>query len=224
MSRKEKREKRKKIVINLCILLAIFIVSVWIGLQYYWESSIMANTEQDASLIYESENVEDNTSENGKNNNSNSENNIQNSSSNNKSLDEKILSEYKGYNVSAKLEIPEIDLETYVLSTYSTQALNVSVTKFWGAEPNEEGNFCVAGHNFKKSNMFRNLKNLSIGDVIFVSDNDHGKVEYKIYDIYKVEPDDVSCLSQDTNGKREVTLITCTNDSKDRIIVKALEN
>ena len=47
--------------------------------------------------------------------------------------------------------------------------------------------------------------------------------EDKIYNLYKVLPQDVSCLSQDTQGKRETTLITCTNDSKQRIIVKAKE-
>lgn len=71
--------------------------------------------------------------------------------------------------------------------------------------------------------MFRNLKNLKIGDTFTISDNDIGKIEYKIYDIYRVKPEDVSCLSQDTNNKKEVTLITCTSNSKERIIVKARE-
>ena len=123
----------------------------------------------------------------------------------------------------AKLEIPNINLETYILKTYSTSALNISVTKFWGANPNTTGNFCVAGHNFKNKNMFHNLKNLNVGNHIFVIDNNIGKVEYEIFDIYKVVPEDVSCLAQNTNGKKEVTLITCTNDSLERIIVKARE-
>ncbi len=136
---------------------------------------------------------------------------------------EEIIKEYRGYDVLAKLEIPAIELETYILKNYSTQALNISVTKFWGANPNEIGNFCVAGHNFKNNNMFRNLKKLQIGNRFTISDNNIGKVEYEIYDIYTVLPEDVKCLSQKTNGKREVTLITCTSDSKMRIIVKARE-
>lgn len=136
---------------------------------------------------------------------------------------ESIIQEFRGYLVSAKLEIPAISLTTYVLKNYSVQALNVSVAKFWGANPNQIGNFCIAGHNFKNKLMFRNLKNLNLGDRLFISDNDVGKVEYKIYDLYKVLPNNVSCLAQETNGKREVTLITCTNDSKERIIVKGRE-
>lgn len=38
-----------------------------------------------------------------------------------------------------------------------------------------------------------------------------------------VEPNDKSCTSQWTDGKREVTLITCTNDSSLRVVVKARE-
>lgn len=136
---------------------------------------------------------------------------------------EEIINEYKGYNVIAKLEIPDIKLETYVLENFSVNALNISVTKFWGPNPNEVGNCCIAGHNFKNKNMFHNLKKLKSGDIFFLSDRIVGKVEYEIYDLYTVSPKDVSCLVQETNGKKEVTLITCTNDSKKRIIVKAKE-
>lgn len=136
---------------------------------------------------------------------------------------EKVEEEYKGYTVAAKLEIPAINLKTYVLKNYSNHALNVSVTKFWGADANQKGNFCIAGHNFPNRNMFHRLKELTVGDTFTISDNLVGKVEYKIYDIYKVMPEEVTCLSQDTNGKKEVTLITCTSDSVKRIIVKAEE-
>lgn len=135
----------------------------------------------------------------------------------------KIEKTYKGYDVCAKLEIPAISLVTNVLKNYSTSALNISVTKFWGVDPNQIGNFCVAGHNFKNKNMFRNLKKLNVGDRLFVTDEKIGKVEYEIFNIYKVFPEDTSCLTSSITGEREVTLITCTTDSKQRIIVKAKE-
>ena len=67
------------------------------------------------------------------------------------------------------------------------------------------------------------MKKLEIGDTFYISDNKIGKVEYEVYELYRVTPEDVSCLSQETNERKEVTLITCTNDSKKRIIVKARE-
>lgn len=136
-------------------------------------------------------------------------------------LENEVPKEWKGYDVIAKLEIPTIQLETYILKNYSEQALQVSVVKFWGTDPNEIGNFCVVGHNFQNNNMFKNLYKLKIGDPLFISDNENGKIEYQVNDIYTVFPEQTKCLSQRTNGKIETTLITCTKDSKERIIVKA---
>lgn len=147
----------------------------------------------------------------------------ENITNNNSYPKEKIIEEYKGYDVCAKLEIPIIELETYVLKNYSVQALNISVTKFWGVNPNEIGNFCVAGHNFINKNMFRNLKKLNIGDEIILTDNNIGQVQYEVFDVYKVIPEDTSCLFPVTEGERELTLITCTSDSQKRIIIKAKE-
>lgn len=123
----------------------------------------------------------------------------------------------------AKLEIPKISLKTYVLANYSEKALKISVTKFWGVNPNEIGNFCIAGHNYIRKNMFHDLKELNLGDKLWITDKKMGDIEYEIFDIYKVNPEDVSCLEPETRKKREVTLITCTADSKKRIIVKAKE-
>ena len=129
----------------------------------------------------------------------------------------------EGYEIVASLEIPKIDLKTDVLAESSTEALLVSVSRFWGAKPNQVGNFCIAGHNYKRDNMFYRLKELKVGDEIILTDNIDTSITYVVYSITKVSPKDVSCLSQDTNGKREITLITCTTDSKKRIIVKARE-
>lgn len=149
------------------------------------------------------------------------ENMIQDTSIN--QTEESMLTTYKGYPVIAKLEIPKIDLETYVISEYSNQALGVSVTKFYGGNPNEVGNFCIAGHNYITKNMFHDLKNLSIGDTFTLIDTNHHEGFYKIYSVETVEPDETQCLSQKTDGRIEVTLITCTTDSSKRIIVKAVK-
>lgn len=134
---------------------------------------------------------------------------------------EVIETEFKGYKVSSKIYIPKINLETYVLEQYSTQALLTSVTKFYGANPNQIGNFCVAGHNYGPANMFQNLKKLNINDEIYLTDIEGNKMKYIIYDTYTVLPNDTKCLSQKTNGEIELTLITCTFNSEKRIIIKA---
>lgn len=132
--------------------------------------------------------------------------------------------EEEGYKVIAKLEIPKINLKTNVLEKCDDRSLLVSVGKFWGVNPNEIGNFCVAGHNYyKRTNMFYKVKQLKNNDKIYLTDTKNNCLEYEVYDISKVNPKDISCLSQETDGLREITLITCTIDSEKRIIVKAKE-
>ena len=43
---------------------------------------------------------------------------------------------------------------------------------------------------------------------------------YKVYDKYIVDATDMSCTSQETNGKIELTLITCDKDNTKRLVVK----
>lgn len=79
------------------------------------------------------------------------------------------------------------------------------------------------GHNYNKTTMFGNLKKLEINDTITLTNMYGQKVEYIVYDIYKVYPSEVECLSQETYGYKEVTLITCTTGAIKRLIVKATE-
>lgn len=210
--------KRRKII-NYILIVVILGIMIWIGLQEYRNINLEKSKINKPSM-YDVENV-------------NLTYDLDSESKQEVIIDEAIIKEYpkeniidkyKNYEVLAKLEIPNIKLETYVLKTCTDDSLNKSVAMFWGTNPNEIGNCCVAGHNApRNNNMFYNLKKLEIGNTLTISDNDIGKVQYEIYDIYNVLPEDVTCLSQETNGKREVTLITCTNDSSKRTIVKARE-
>lgn len=214
----------KKIIVNLFFILIFLGTGMFFIKEKNIENRILDNKLKESN--YKIENVSSNANVENKNinkENIGSTNNVENTNSEKRYEKENIIEEYKGYDVIAKLEIPKINLETYVLKTYSEEALNVSVVKFYGADPNKEGNFCVAGHNFKNNNMFKNLKKLEIGDNLFVIDKNGEKIEYEIYAVYKVLPENVECLSQETNGEKQITLITCTNDSKERIIIKARE-
>ncbi|MCI8654904.1 MAG: sortase [Clostridia bacterium] len=207
---KERKKKKRKIILNLiiCMILGIF---VWLCMEE--QEDLKIRKKEIINMEYKTDLISIQKNNNGENNTKNVKTYPK----------EEIIREYKGYEVAAKIQIPKIELETYILKNYSIKALKICVTKFWGADANKIGNFCVAGHNYKNKNMFQNLKELEIGDRFYISDNTVGKVEYEVYDIYIVEPEDISCLSQETNNKREVTLITCTNDTTKRIIVKARE-
>ena len=65
---------------------------------------------------------------------------------------------------------------------------------------------------------------MEIGDLFYIIDKEtNSKVYYKIYDKYTCNPDDLSCLEQNEDGKREVTLITCNPGGLTRLICKARE-
>ena len=70
----------------------------------------------------------------------------------------------------------------------------------------------------KGTEEFKTLRN---GDIIEITDTSGNTLRYSVYNKYEVIPEDLSCTSQLTNGRKEITLITCTNDSKMRVIVKA---
>lgn len=129
----------------------------------------------------------------------------------------------EGYEVIGKLEIPKISLTTYILSETNKNTLKVSVTKLCGPKVNGVGNLCIAGHNYNNNNMFKDLRMLEKEDKVYVTDIYNNKTIYVVYDIYKVFPKEVECLSQDTNGEREITLITCTKGAIKRLIIKAVE-
>lgn len=127
------------------------------------------------------------------------------------------------YNTESVLTYPKLGINYPVLSEESEALLKVSLCKYWGPSPNEVGNYCIVGHNYKSGKMFGKLSMASTGDEVQLKDLSGNVVTYSIYNIYIVEPTDVSCTSQLTNGKRELTLITCTNYGKQRLVIKARE-
>lgn len=83
------------------------------------------------------------------------------------------------------------------------------------------GNLVIVGHNYKNDQFFGNLEELEKGDTVFVLSSKGSAQMYKVYNTYIVDETDMSCTSQETNGKIELTLITCdNNDNKKRLVVK----
>ena len=126
------------------------------------------------------------------------------------------------YTIGA-INIPSINVNYPILSTYSDALLKIAPCKFHGPNPNEVGNLCIAGHNYRNSKFFSKVPKLEIGDEIEIKDLTGRTITYSVYDKFIVKPDELECTSQLTNGKREITLITCTDDNKKRHIIKARE-
>jgi LPXTG-site transpeptidase (sortase) family protein len=139
------------------------------------------------------------------------------------SSEQSVASDGTVYSTIGIINIPSINVYYPILSTTTTALLKISPCKFWGANPNEVGNLCIVGHNYRNSKFFSKIQTLENGSEIEITDLSGKTLTYSVYDKYVVDPDDVKCTSQATNGKREVTLITCTNDNARRCIIKARE-
>ena len=137
--------------------------------------------------------------------------------------------EYKGYKVIGIVKIPKINIEYPILDIgdidpESAKApMKMSIIKYWGENVNDYGNLSIAGHNNKSGTMFGKTKKLEIGDIVELTDLTGQTIQYSIYDIFGTEPNDVSILLPKDENIREVTLITCTNGNKQRLILKAKE-
>lgn len=127
------------------------------------------------------------------------------------------------YTIEAIVRIPRLDINYPVISETSEELLKISVNKYWGPKPNEIGNYCIVGHNYKNKKMFGRLSETVMNDIIELEDMDHNIIKYQVYDKYTINPTDTACTTQLTNGRREVTLITCSNYGTQRLVVKAKE-
>ena len=127
------------------------------------------------------------------------------------------------YTVESYLRIPVLDIDYPIIAETSEELLKISLNKYWGCAPNEVGNYCVVGHNYKNRKMFGRLSEITNGDIVELEDMTGRTIEYEVYDMYTVDPEDTSCTSQLTNGKKELTLITCKEYGTKRLVVKARE-
>ena len=131
------------------------------------------------------------------------------------------------YSVDSFITIPKIGISYPVLSETSDELLEISVNRYWPEpnklKPNEVGNYCIVGHNYRNGKMFGRLSELEDGDIVQLEDTTGRTLQYQVYRKYVVEPTDTTCTSQLTNGRKELTLITCTNYGTQRLIVKCRE-
>ncbi len=128
------------------------------------------------------------------------------------------------YFVIGLLKIEKINLTYPILSETSDDLLEIAPCRFYGPMPNEVGNLCIAGHNYANQTHFAKIHLLEVGDIIQIYDLSGNKINYQIYSKKEISSQDTSCLSQDTNSLREITLITCKAIKGNRIVIKAKEN
>ena len=164
------------------------------------------------------ENITENTTDNTTGNSVQLQNTPQGSGSSSTTVKEKT---YKGFSVIGTIEIPKIKLSYPILKEASTSAIEKSVAMLYGVGPNNPGNTLIIGHNYRDGRFFANNKNLSIGDKIYITDLNGKRLAYTIYDKFETTTEDTEFITRNTNGAREISLQTCTDDGSMRLIILA---
>lgn len=119
------------------------------------------------------------------------------------------------------IEIPKIGIKYSVYSKFDDELLKISPCRFYGKSPKENGNLCIAGHNYNNSMFFSNLFLLKNKDEIFIYDNYNNKYIYRVFSTYEVNSNDMSPIFNYNLSSKELTLVTCNNLNQNRLIVKA---
>ena len=100
------------------------------------------------------------------------------------------------------------------------ETLSVAAGHFEGTGSVGKGNYCIAGHNSTiYAEIFNELDQIQIGDEIYLIDNDDNRTKY-IYVVSEyniVNPKNISVL--DDFGDDRLTVITCTDDGRNRQVV-----
>ena len=125
---------------------------------------------------------------------------------------------YNGLTVVGTMKIPAINLEYPIVQDVSTTALEKALIALYpsGDNLNLPGNTVIIGHNYRNGMFFSNLKKLTNGAKIYVTDFRGKSLTYEVYNKFEASSTDTSFYTRDTNGLAELTLSTCTDASNDQ--------
>lgn len=210
-------------ILLVVIIIAILVIIGVLGYKYY-KTYVTKNSSQDFV-----DNFVDSSTDGQKNNkNNDSTNDIKYDGIDEGEKTETDTStgkkkQYNGFDVAGTIEIPATALKCPILEqyTYSPKALETSVVVLYGVGLNQPGNTTIAGHNYRNGLFFSNNKKLNIGDKIYITDSSGRRVAYTIYNKYEADENESDYITRDTQGVTEISLTTCTDDSKARIIILA---
>ena len=208
-------------VILVIVIIAIIGLLGFLAYDYYQNYIVTKDTAEFVENFQGEVGSDDqNTTEGTQNttDNTNPFENLQDSNTGNNSNQKRT---YKGFGVLGTMEIPATNFSYPVLEKITKKSLETSVVFLCGPGLNQPGNTVIVGHNYRNGLFFSNNKKLNKGDKIYITDNSGTKMTYTIYDKFETTDDDTSFYQRDTGGKAEVSLSTCTDDSKARLILLA---
>ncbi len=207
-------------IILIIVIIAIVVLLAFLAFDFIKKS----NTTKQASDFVENYEGDITTGDQNSTGNSNTEENII-LDANEISIDTAIggsissnKKKYQGFTVAGTMKIPAINLNYPIVEEITTKSLETALVVLYpsGDNLNQPGNTVVIGHNYRNGLFFSNLKKLSNGARIYVTDFRGTNMSYEVYNTFEASSTDTSFYTRDTNGLAELTLSTCTDASNDQ--------
>lgn len=118
------------------------------------------------------------------------------------------------------IEIPKYQVELPIIGKWSYKLLKISICRYKGPDPLEDGNLVLIGHNYKSGAHFGILKKMEVGDEVFLTNAATGaRVRYEVYQIKSIAADAFSALKS-YKGDAGLTLMTCKDNGTNRLLVR----
>lgn len=215
----------KALTIGL-ILLIVIVIGVLIFFTIDYIKSVNTNSEalkEANKFINEVNNPEKNNTISNETNTNNQTNVLLNIQTENIISDGNANDTYKGFEKAGVIEIPKINLNYIIVSEVDSNSIEVAIAiqEQVSAGLNKVGNTVLVSHNYKNGTLFSNISNLVKDDKIYITDKTGTKQSYTIYDIYTTGTGDSEYMERDTKGEKEITLVTCANETKSRLVICA---
>lgn len=118
------------------------------------------------------------------------------------------------------LEIPDLNIKVPVMDGTDNETLSVAAGHFPDTGEVGFGNYCIAGHNSTiYAEIFNDLDEIETGMDVMLYNNDADRTcyVYTVMEYFIVEPKETWVL--DDFGDNRLTIITCTDDGKQRQVV-----
>lgn len=217
-------QKGKKFFNIIIIITTIALISVIGYLAYYYISNYIALKEAEKA-VDEFENevivvaIED---EENKQNEVQDEQTPQTNQGTTNKTTSKVS--YKGYSMIGTIQIPKTKVKVPIVDKVTTSSIISAAAVLYGPGLNEVGNTVIVAHNYRNGTFFSNNKKLVVGDKVYITDITGRKIEYTIYKTYLANETEFDYATRNTNGKREISLSTCTTDPTKRLVIWAKES
>ena len=120
-----------------------------------------------------------------------------------------------GRSYIGKLTLPSVNLELPVLSEYTKENIEIAPCVDMGSV--ESGRLVIAGHRYRR--IFLNLKNVRIGDKIYITSAENKLYTYVVKDCVEILPRKKDLYYANDNW--DLALYTCNENGRYRYVIYA---